>query len=432
MEQRRYKNIFAVQTEANRFIGFHARNLAVAEITPEAWRDLDGTQPAFDVDARREIETWNNEIDPATSDEVTVDNIQTLSLNVAQICNLKCTYCAAGGDGTYGSPVTKIDTSKAEAQIQFFLGRAKINQTFRIEFLGGEPLLYPQIIDSLCRFAKLSTAGSHIELEFVITTNGTLITSTVADILGRYHFGVTISLDGPPALNDQFRPSKSKTTSSTEMTLLGLRELAKFRAQLIYLNVNTVFGVHNTAVIETYDFLQSLDMNWDVINFNFANNQADEERATQNYVNEMRELGARLFKTHGLEGVSSIAQFRRPLARLTSQTRTHSYCSAGKSLLLADTKADLYTCNWFMNDPSEKIGHLTSIDETKLAKYQPSLIELNNCESCWARHLCGGGCMAVHKGHSGHRHGKNPNFCYRTRELSATAIQYFADSFSEN
>ena len=437
MELRSYKNILALKTEQNNYFGFHARNLTVAELTPEAWSLMAPAPDKRNSEAQIELEAWNEEVDTAAVDAEVATNIQSLSLNIAQICNLKCTYCAAGGDGTYGSSTTKVDTALAEKQIRFFLSGAQPGQSFRIEFLGGEPLLYPQIIESLCRYSQLCAAGKDIELEFIMTTNGTLISQPVAEMLGRYKFGLTISLDGSPQINDHLRPAKSKSQSSTEMTLNGLRRLAPLSHNFLYLNVNAVFGTHHTAVNETYDFLKSLDIKWTSINFNFANNSAvssaleSERLASEIYIEEMRRLAQRLFSGRGLEGLTEIFQFRRPLSTIASQTRVQSYCAAGKSLVLADTKADLYVCNWFMNDPSEKVGHLTNIDSDKWAQFAPSLIELNRCESCWARHLCGGGCMAVHKSASGHRHSKNPNFCYRSRNLAATTIRYFAESFQE-
>jgi uncharacterized protein len=435
MDFRRYKDILALKTEENRFIGFHSRNLAVAEISTELWQALEKS-PALPPDIHDELEAWNNEIDAQATDVNSFDKIRSLSLNIAQICNLGCTYCAAGGDGTYGSDVTKIDSTKAEVQIQYFLGLAKPGEHFQIEFLGGEPLLYPQVIESLCRYAHLCAAGQDIQLDFVITTNGTLITDEVAQMFARHQFAVTISLDGPPEINDLVRPSKSTAKSSTAMTLDGLKKLIPVREKLRALNVNCVFGVHNTAVVDAYTFLTLLEMNWDLINLNFANSieqnnelgQAAESRATEMYLSEIHELADHVFARTGLDGLAKIAQFRRPLTRLASQSRINSYCAAGKSLVLADTRADLYVCNWFMNDKEEKIGHLTTIDETKWKAYAPELIELNKCETCWARHLCGGGCMAVHKGFSGSKHEKNPNFCARTREIAALAVKYYTES----
>ncbi len=441
VELRRYKDILAIRGPSGVTVGFHARNLEIADLDDEAWQALaDETRLQTADEVHGELETWHKEISSETSDQVSVRGIRALLLNIAQICNLNCTYCAAVDSdgtresaGTYGSKVVRIDTQVAEEQIRHFLEAVPDGDAFEIEYCGGEPLLYPQIIESLCRYAELVVAGRNIAVQFSINTNGTLISPSVATLLARYRFHVNISLDGDPTVNDVTRPAKSGR-SSTEQTLKGLANLRLVRNELGSLSVNCVFGAHNCGVERTFDFLESLQMNWDRYNFNFANNDSREtsEKSTTVYLDGLSNVAARVFARDGLTGLAKIAQFRRPLSRLAGQTRQHNYCGAGKSLIQSDTRADLYVCNWFMNDPAEKIGRGTDVSPSVLEQYDSSLIQLNRCETCWARHLCGGGCMAVHKSYSGDRHSKDPNFCRRTREVAAYAIWYYKQSLLEN
>src|SRR6185312_15969843 len=99
-------------------------------------------------------------------------------------------------------------------------------------------------------------------------------------------------------------------------------------------------------------FLDGLQLNWSRYNLNFANNDSPErsEHFTTIYLDGLKRTAAKVFARDGLTGLAKIAQFRRPLIRLASQTRQHNYCGAGKSLIQSDTRADLYVCNWFMND----------------------------------------------------------------------------------
>ena len=440
MELRRYKDILATRTPSGEIIGFHARNLEIAELDDSVWNALaDEHSLKKTGEISRELEAWHNEISPDTTDQQPHTGIRALLLNIAQICNLNCTYCAAvdsdgnrDSAGTYGSKITKIDTKVAEEQIRHFIAKVPDGESFEIEFCGGEPLLYPQVIASLCRYARLMVSGRNVDIQFAINTNGTLISPQAADILAANKFHVTISLDGDPSVNDVTRPTRAMKAghSSTEQTLKGLKNLNRVREKLGSLNVNCVFGSHNWHVERAYDFLASLELNWDRYNFNFANNAEPEKAAhyTDLYLDELKKTADKVFRLEGLTGLAKIKQFRRPLARLASQTRQHNYCGAGKTLIQSDTRADLYVCNWFMNDPAEKVGHKTEISEASLKHYDASLITLNRCETCWARHLCGGGCMAVHKSYSGDRHSKDPHFCRRTREIAAEAIWYFKQS----
>ena len=74
------------------------------------------------------------------------------------------------------------------------------------------------------------------------------------------------------------------------------------------------------------------------------------------------------------------------------------------------------------------VGQGTEIDREKLKHFAPRLNELNDCGSCWARHLCGGGCMYVNQLKNGSKHKKDSDFCDRTRNTIAKAIEYYAEA----
>ncbi len=404
----------ALELPNKRYLGFHAYNLNLAEISPEAWSGLQ-------AGALKELTEWSDHQDPETSDAKENHFINSLSINVAQVCNLKCSYCAAGGDGTYGSQIPNLELKRIEKQLSWIANQLPENESLSIHFLGGEPMLYPKTIQFIADYVK--TSFPKISFQFSITTNGTLINRKSAALLASLNCAVTVSLDGPKSIHDSYRPSKNKS-SSTEMTLAGLKELKKVRNELSALNINSVFGEHNTDVVSTYKFLKELDIEIDFYNFNYANN-ANNQKFTDEYLANMQELAKTVYEDAGLVELAKFTQFRSALTRIEAQTRNHSYCGAGKSLLQIDTEHKLYPCNWFMGDEKEAVGQDTQLDANKWSSYSKSLVELNDCGTCWNRHICAGGCMAVHKDASGSKHIKDPLFCLRSRSLSAMAIYYY-------
>lgn len=423
MDLRSYKNILALPLANGRFVAFHAHNLDLAEITSGLWESLNSHSAS--PGHLSELEEWSKEVDESTGTAEPAGFINSLSINVAQVCNLKCGYCAAGGDGTYGSAVPKLDLSKIEKQLEWIARKIPAGETLSIHFLGGEPLLYPKVIRHIADYIRAFAADRRFRIQFSITTNGTLINSISAKLLADLNCGVTVSLDGPAEVNDKMRPAKGLQNSSTTMTVAGLQQLQKVRDRLAYLKINSVFGAHYTGVLATYNYLQSLNLEIDGYNFNYANNSSNEQ-VTRKYLTEMTEVAGQAFKSGGLTELARFTQFRSILGRLESKTRVESYCGAGKNLLQIDTKHELYPCNWFMGDTTESVGVDTSLNLEKWNKYSKSLVELNNCQSCWARHLCGGGCMAVHKDATGSKHSKDPLFCLRSRTLAAIAVRFYA------
>ena len=427
MKFARFANILALKTSTGEVLGFHAVNLQVAELDPCVW---DAVSAAGEIakdagansEATSELQEWNDERDPSVKDQTLGQTVRSLTINIAQICNLKCSYCAAGGDGTYGSNVKEIDLTKVYDQLRFFLKAVPDGGNFVITFLGGEPLIYPSAIAMIHRFVDLQIAGRGIRVRYDIVTNGTLITQENAELLASLKAHVTISLDGPAEINDRQRRTASGA-GSTARTLKGLETLLKIRDRIGSISVGSVFGKHSTDVVATYRFLQPYSL--DSLKFDFAAAENDSE-ASAAYIASLLEVASEAFRTGGERELRRIGLFDRYFQILDSRERIGNHCGAGKSLMQIDTSGKLYACQWFVNDAKEVLGDGTKIDSEKRAAYAHPLTELNSCNDCWARNLCGGGCMFVNKVKNGNKHLKDNEFCTRTRSIIAKGIEYYA------
>ncbi len=426
-ETRAYGNLVAFRSSENKVIGYHVDNVQVAELDEVIWDALEKaplTDAAKNTEAWNEIVSWNQEKNLEARDAHIEQKVRALTINISQICNLKCTYCAAGGDGTYGSNVKRIDISKVTPQIELLFKRLKDHERFAIHFLGGEPLIYPEAILAITDFTAALARPRGIQVRYEITTNATLVNSEIAQMLAEINCNVTVSLDGPAEINDLVRPSAGGK-ASTAKTLSGVAELFKVKDRLGSLNVHSVFGAHNTNVLRTYMYLQSFD--WDMIHFTFASGSEDEIYSPI-FVDEMHRTAAYAYGLGGEACLRKISQFNQYFDILDSQKRMQNYCGAGKSLLQIDTSGKFYACNWFVGDSAEELGSGLQLDQEKLSKYAKPLIELNNCGDCWAKHICGGGCMFVHRSRTQDKHKKDPEFCHRTRSLITKGIEYYEKS----
>jgi uncharacterized protein len=422
MNLRRFKDILAVRS-GDEIFGFHARNLQVAKLDEAAWEALTSREPSNE--ATHEIQSWNGETDlTVTNDELT-QSTRSLVINITQYCNLRCTYCAAGGDGTYGTNQGaggKVDLQILETQLKKFIGETPNGETFHVQFFGGEPLLHPEAIRSLANYSKLLVAGRDVAIKFSITTNGTMITPAVAELLADLKCNVTVSIDGPPEINDRVRPSAGGK-GSTEKVLKGIATLFTVRDRLGGIGVNCVLGEHNMELVKAYEFFQPYQ--FDFINFIYAAGEHD-RTLNQKYISEMdtvMEMADRFGGEHELRKFPYVDHYFSALDR---QSRTINHCGAGKSLLYSDTKGSLYTCNWFMDDPKEIVGKGTTLFPQALKEYEDPLVEKHGCNSCFARFLCGGGCMFINKVKMGDKHVSDPHYCVRTRSLVATTLKYYA------
>lgn len=420
MEQRQFKDIVAFRWNQGAPLAFHARNLELAEISEDLWNQMAEEHPPGGI-ALESLNTWNLENNPDVVTRPQTRAIRKLVINVTQICNLRCTYCAAGGDGTYGAAQTKINVEKTLPQLKFFLDKLENGESFQINFLGGEPLLYPEGIREIGRYVQLAIAGRNIAPRFSIVTNGTLITEENLELLCELKAQVTVSLDGPPEINDRVRPGKNGQ-GSTAAVVQGIQQLVLAKDRLQSVALHGVFSADNLEIFEAYRFYKTLNV--DRYDFTFAVGDND-TNSNFRFISQMNLIAKLAYQEGGEAELRKIGTFDQYFRSLDSQYRSENHCGAGKSFLMIDAKNNLFTCPWDVNDRKEMVGSGTELNEEKMAEYEGSLIDKNNCQTCWARYLCGGGCMYIHKQSSGNKNKKDGQFCYRTRSLVMTTLLYY-------
>ncbi len=137
-------------------------------------------------------------------------------------CNFACPYCFE--ERQYG----KMD-SNVENKILCYIEKT-INlgfETLKVEWFGGEPLLYPEIIERMsCKIIELCKKKS-IEYEFAITTNGYCINEKVLSIFSKIHLTeARITLDGTKVKHDQRRFLKNGN-GTFDIIISNIRKLSE-------------------------------------------------------------------------------------------------------------------------------------------------------------------------------------------------------------
>jgi uncharacterized protein len=436
MQIRRHKDIIAIKEGTANPVGFHAKNLEVAELSEAIWDSMAPTTFANgfvtffepnevkNLELLNSLEEWNSENNSEAHTVSLGNTFRSLMINVTQICNLHCTYCAAGGDGTYGDPVAKISLEKTLPQVTYLINKLQPGAFFEITFLGGEPLLYPEAMKSIADHAKEVAAARGVEIGFNVITNATLINEKSLPALESMKANITISIDGAPEVQDRLRPQKNGKGSS-EMAINGLKEALKRREFLGKILFHSVFTKTHTSVVDSYNYLSQF--NPDSYDFNYDVQEADRDSNLE-FVIQMSKVAELAFSKGGETELRKIAVFNKYFDALDEQARTENHCGSGKSLLSMDSKGQMYACPLDVGHADELLGEASDLNKEKLSALQEPFIEKNNCQTCWARFLCGGGCLYVHKSLTGSKHKKHTSFCERTRSLISLSIIYYERS----
>jgi uncharacterized protein len=129
-------------------------------------------------------------------------------VKLASRCNIKCTYCYWFRDAeVYNKPA--VLTLKSEdafcARLEEHIREFKL-QYFLLVFHGGEPLLFPKRrFDALLKKLRDIEQRTGCVIARGVTTNGILIDEKWVELFKTHDVSVTVSLDGPPEINDKYR-----------------------------------------------------------------------------------------------------------------------------------------------------------------------------------------------------------------------------------
>ncbi|PYD74848.1 cyclophane-forming radical SAM/SPASM peptide maturase YhhB [Novacetimonas pomaceti] len=132
--------------------------------------------------------------------------IDTVLLKVASRCNLDCSYCYVYnmGDEAWRTLPKRMSLATEDA-VARSLGELLRSQgrEFSVVLHGGEPLMLGERrLASL--FSKLRT-NLGLGCGISIQTNGVLITPEILDCCAEHHVTLSVSIDGPAEVHDQFR-----------------------------------------------------------------------------------------------------------------------------------------------------------------------------------------------------------------------------------
>ena len=148
-------------------------------------------------------------------------------VKLASRCNIKCTYCYWFRDAkVYEKPAVLTP----EAEDAFCLRLEEHIREFELPYFllvfhGGEPLLFPKRrFDVLLKKLRDIEQRTGCVITRGVTTNAILIDEEWIGLFKKHEVNVTVSLDGPPEINDKYRVD-FKGRGTLAQTLQGLNRL---------------------------------------------------------------------------------------------------------------------------------------------------------------------------------------------------------------
>lgn len=122
-------------------------------------------------------------------------------------CDYSCQYCQVSRQSA-DAAAYDMDTESAARALEFTFRSP--NDSIKIEFQGGEPLLNFDLIRFIVEEAERINESRHKSLQFVITTNLTYVDEEILNFCDQHDILISTSLDGPREIHDANRPRPGK------------------------------------------------------------------------------------------------------------------------------------------------------------------------------------------------------------------------------
>lgn len=327
--------------------------------------------------------------------------IPQLELPLTHRCNLNCTYCSFRSRMKYRNNLDMewetID--KILKYYRVYLEKNHIHYA-RVDYgVTGEPYLRESIHNQVTERIKQVFETSLVERIWAgpYISNGTLpvekkMASLFCDVQD-------ISCDGPKHVHDSMRRYPNGEGSFDQ-----LMEFIDSSNNFPEFGASAVLTAKNPDFVEILSFL--FEKRFPSIYMKPVNTRPSVEyglnmdtieifkRGYSEIVSFICSLPDQKCLAHLLT-INKEDFFLRFFYRIKERSFQIYRCGCGKSGLYIDTDGLLYPCAHFMGLKEFSIGNvIEGVDEAKRKIYRDNTVERRKpCSRCWARYLCGGGCL---------------------------------------
>jgi uncharacterized protein len=300
-------------------------------------------------------------------------------------CNLACKYCYQGHGDVLSNTMNEETVKRA---IEFIKKASMGRRSVGVNFYGGEPLLFPDIVFTILKELKEWADENGVQLSTTFTSNGTLFTEDIVKSLKDYNHEVQITLCGPKEIHDTIRIDKKG--NGTYERLMDVVEL--FRAHGIAYHIRVDVDQDN------YDGIKSLLD--DLKNRGYEGTYIGFCPIGKDICYTELERDTKEVDVVSLTRLSKIAH---DMGFHTNPIYIHNFvegCSAlSDNFLAVDPQGHVYKCIAAPNYTEHRFGTLNENGEVINMNYEayckwtlrdPLCIE--ECVQCKFAPICGGGC----------------------------------------
>lgn len=325
------------------------------------------------------------------------DVIKALCLHVAHTCNLNCSYCFAS-QGKYHGDRALMSFEVGKRALDFLIENSGSRTNLEVDFFGGEPLMNWDVVKELVKYARSQEGPCHKNFRFTLTTNGMLIDDDVIDFANKEMSNVVLSLDGRKEIHDRLRVDYAGN-GSYDRIVPKFQELVKSRGGKNYYMRGTFTHANPDF---TKDIFHMADLGFTELSMEPVVASPDDPAALTasdiEIVKEQYEILAKEMLRREKEGRPiTFYHYMLDLTEGPCIYKRISGCGSGTEYMAVTPWGDLYPCHQFVGDEKYKLGDIwngVTNDSLREQFRSCNAYSRSECNDCWAKFYCSGGCAA--------------------------------------
>ena len=323
--------------------------------------------------------------------------IKALCLHVAHTCNLNCEYCFAS-QGKYHGERALMSFEVGKRALDFLIENSGTRRNLEVDFFGGEPLMNWDVVKELVSYARVQEKIHNKNFRFTLTTNGILIDDDVIDFCNKEMSNVVLSLDGRKDVHDRLRKDY-QGRGSYDIIVPKFQEFVKRREGKSYYMRGTF--THNNVDF-TKDIFHMADLGFTELSMEpVVCSPEDASALTESDLPVLFEqyeiLAKEMIKRKKAGNGFTFYHYMLDLTNGPCIYKRISGCGSGTEYMAVTPTGDLYPCHQFVGDTKYLLGNIWDGVTNKDIQNEFKLCNAyarRECDDCWAKLYCSGGCAA--------------------------------------
>ena len=325
------------------------------------------------------------------------NDIKALCLHVAHTCNLNCSYCFAS-QGKYHGDRALMSFEVGKQALDFLVAHSGKRRNLEVDFFGGEPLMNWDVVKQLVAYARSIEKEAGKNFRFTLTTNGVLVDDEVIEFANKEMDNVVMSIDGRKEVHDRFRVNYAGQ-GSYDTIIPKFQKFAKARGERDYY-VRGTYTHHNTDF--TKDILHMADLGFTQLSMEPVVCAPDDPCALTEedlpvLFEQYEELAKEMIRREKEGKPITFYHYMIDLNHGPCIYKRIAGCGSGTEYLAVTPWGDLYPCHQFVGDEKYLMGNVwDGVTNTEMRDEFKccNVYARKDCDDCWARLYCSGGCAA--------------------------------------